>query len=57
MTFAETGELIHPRHERREKSLSELPELPIAYADWDLPLGCLATVGREVEVPLPPSRS
>jgi HemY protein len=33
MTFAETGELIHPRHERREKSLSELPELPIAYAD------------------------
>ena len=32
-TFAETGELIHPRHERREKSLSELPELPIAYAD------------------------
>ncbi len=33
MTYAETGELIHPRHERREKSLSELPELPIAYAD------------------------
>jgi HemY protein len=33
MTFAETGELIHPRHERRERSLSELPELPIAYAD------------------------
>lgn len=33
MTFAETGELIHPRHERHERSLSELPELPIAYAD------------------------
>ncbi len=33
MTFAETGELIHPRHERREKTLSALPELPIAYAD------------------------
>jgi HemY protein len=33
MTYAETGELIHPRHERRERSLSELPELPIAYAD------------------------
>jgi HemY protein len=32
-TFAETGELIHPRLERRERGLSELPELPIAYAD------------------------
>ncbi|HXA39929.1 MAG TPA: heme biosynthesis HemY N-terminal domain-containing protein [Phenylobacterium sp.] len=33
ITYAETGELIHPRHERRERTLSELPELPIAYAD------------------------
>jgi HemY protein len=33
LTYAETGELIHPRHERRERSLSALPELPIAYAD------------------------
>lgn len=33
MTYSETGELIHPRHERREKGLSALPELPIAYAD------------------------
>jgi HemY protein len=33
ITYAETGELIHPRHERRERALSELPELPIAYAD------------------------
>jgi HemY protein len=33
ITFAETGELIHPRHERRERTLRELPELPIAYAD------------------------
>src|SRR5207248_11579487 len=32
-TFADTGELIHPRFERRERALSELPELPIAYAD------------------------
>jgi HemY protein len=32
-TFAETGELIHPRHERRERGLNELPQLPIAYAD------------------------
>ena len=33
VTYAETGELIHPRHERGERSLSALPELPIAYAD------------------------
>jgi len=32
-TFAETGDLIHPRHERAERGMSELPELPIAYAD------------------------
>ena len=32
-SFAETGELIHPRHERRERVMSELPELPISYAD------------------------
>ena len=33
ITFAETGALIHPRHERAERGMSELPELPIAYAD------------------------
>jgi HemY protein len=33
MSYAETGELIHPRFERHERSLSELPELPIAYAE------------------------
>ena len=32
-TFADTGELIHPRFERHERSLSELPELPLNYAD------------------------
>ena len=32
-TFAETGELIHPRFERHERALSELPELPLSYAD------------------------
>ena len=32
-TFAETGDLIHPRFERRERSLNALPDLPIAYAD------------------------
>jgi HemY protein len=29
--FAETGELIHPRFERKEKTISELPDLPVAY--------------------------
>lgn len=32
-SYAETGELIHPRHERAERGMSELPELPISYAD------------------------
>ena len=31
--YAERGELAHPRFERRERSLSDLPELPAAYAD------------------------
>jgi HemY protein len=31
MSFAETGELIHPRHERRERALGTLPELPMSY--------------------------
>ena len=30
-TYAESGELIHPRFERRERSISELPPLPIIY--------------------------
>lgn len=29
--YAETGELIHPRLERGERVLSELPNLPVAY--------------------------
>ncbi len=32
-SYAETGDLIHPRHERAERVMSELPELPISYAD------------------------
>ena len=30
-SFSETGELIHPRLERREAVLTELPQLPAAY--------------------------
>jgi HemY protein len=29
--YAETGELVHPRLERRERTISELPELPLSY--------------------------
>lgn len=32
-TFGETGELIHPRHERAERTLNQLPEVPAPYAD------------------------
>ena len=32
-SFAETGELIHPRHERRERTMRERPALPISYVD------------------------
>jgi HemY protein len=31
--YAERGELAHPRFERRERTISDLPELPAAYAD------------------------
>ncbi|CAN5374261.1 heme biosynthesis HemY N-terminal domain-containing protein [soil metagenome] len=33
VSYAETGELIHPRFERRERTMSELPQLPSAYAE------------------------
>ena len=36
VSFAETGDLIHPRHERREPGLSDLPDLPLSYAEQDL---------------------
>ncbi len=32
-TYGETGELIHPRLERAERSISDLPELPAAYVE------------------------
>jgi len=31
--YAERGELVHPRFERRERGVSDLPELPSAYAE------------------------
>jgi HemY protein len=32
-TYAETGELVHPRFERHERAMSELPQLPAAYSE------------------------
>jgi len=32
-TYAESGELIHPRLERRERTMSDLPELPFSYRE------------------------
>ena len=31
--YAETGELIHPRHERGEAGISDLPDIPAGYAE------------------------
>jgi HemY protein len=61
--FAETGELVHPRLERRERTMTELPELPALYADsapllGDANLGTLvypeAYDGYDDEPPEPP---
>lgn len=32
-TYGETGELIHPRHERRERTINDLPQLPVSYVE------------------------
>jgi HemY protein len=41
--YAETGELVHPRFERRERSISDLPELPAAYVESSPFLGAYET--------------
>ena len=46
VSFAETCDLIHPRHERREPGLSDLPDLPMSYAEQDLS-------GFDASVPFP----
>lgn len=50
-TYAETGELIHPRLERRERGLSELPELPVSYVE-STPFVRAAETGAPV-MPIP----
>ena len=33
LAYVETGALAHPRHERHEETISDLPQIPAAYAD------------------------
>ncbi|MBV9996249.1 MAG: heme biosynthesis protein HemY [Caulobacteraceae bacterium] len=47
--YAERGELIHPRFERRERAISDLPELPAAYAESTPFIGA-----AESGAPMPP---
>ena len=51
VSFAETGDLIHPRHERHERTMSDLPELPSAYAE-STPFVRAAEVGGPL-MPIP----
>ena len=32
-SYIETGDLLHPRHERRERTLSDLPDLPVSHLE------------------------
>ena len=50
-TYGETGELIHPRLERRERSISDLPELPAAYVE-STPF-VRAAEGEAMTMPIP----
>jgi len=50
-TYAETGELIHPRLERHERALSDLPELPVSYVE-STPFVRAAETGAHV-MPIP----
>jgi HemY protein len=50
-TYAETGELIHPRLERAERAMSDLPELPVSYKE-STPFVRAAETGAHV-MPIP----
>jgi HemY protein len=50
-TYAETGEMIHPRLERAERVLSDLPELPVSYVE-STPFVRAAETGAPV-MPIP----
>ena len=49
--YGETGELIHPRLERRERTISDLPNLPAAYVE-STPFLAAAEAGASI-MPIP----
>lgn len=51
-TWTETGELLHPRFERRERTLSDLPELPSSY-EASAPFVTAVETGGVFMAPLP----
>ena len=51
VSFAETGQLIHPRHERRERTMNDLPELPSAYAEATPFIRAAETGGALLPIP------
>ena len=50
-SYAETGQLIHPRHERRERTMNDLPELPSAYAEATPFIRAAETGGALLPIP------
>lgn len=51
VSYAETGQLIHPRHERRERTMNDLPELPSAYAESTPFIRAAETGGALLPIP------
>ena len=51
VSYAETGQLIHPRHERRERTMNDLPELPSAYAEATPFIRAAETGGALLPIP------
>ncbi|KQV62267.1 MULTISPECIES: heme biosynthesis protein HemY [unclassified Caulobacter] len=51
VSYAETGQLIHPRHERRERTMNDLPELPSAYAESTPFIRAAETGGAMMPIP------
>ena len=51
VSYAETGQLIHPRHERRERTMNDLPEVPSAYAESTPFIRAAETGGAMMPIP------
>ena len=50
-TYAETGEMVHPRFERGDRTLSELPQLPAAYSDSAPFIRAVAAPAAAIPIP------